>query len=302
VNEPQNFPPERNLGLIFLAASTVLLVIMGGWGIWQASNAVIGPVFLLSLAPVILALALGPWVGYRFYALLTANYVIERDGLRLHWGLRAEVIPMDVVKWIRPAKDMDITIPLPRLYLPGSILGRRRIPNYGEVEFLASTTDNLILIATTERIFAVSPDDPQGFLQAYRRFTELGSLTPLEAQSVYLTFLLARVWDDHTARYLLLAGIVLSLALLVSVSLAIPSRQQVTLGFNPSGALRDLVPSIQLFLLPVLNAFFLIANLVAGLYFYRRDESRTLAYLIWGCGVVTPMLFLAGVLFILQAS
>jgi hypothetical protein len=302
VNEPQNFRPERNPGLVFLAAATVLLVIMGGWGIWKASIAVIGPEFLLALAPVILALALGPWVGYRFYALLMAYYVVERDGLRLHWGLRAEVVPMDTVKWIRPAKDMDITIPLPRLYLPGSILGRRRIPEYGEIEFLASTADNLILIATAERIFAISPDDTQGFLQAYRRFTELGSLTPLAAQSVYLTFLLARVWDDHIARYLLLVDIVLSLALLVSVSLAIPSRQQVTLGINLSGALRDLVPSIQLFLLPVLNAFFLIANLAAGLYFYRRDENRNLAYLIWGCGVVTPALFMAGVLFILQAS
>lgn len=302
MNEPVVFPPERTPGLVFLAAVTLLVVALGAWGIWQASSAVIGPVFLFDLAPVILALALGPWLGYRFYALLMANYVIERDGLHLHWGLRTEVIPMDVVKWIRLAKDLDMPIPLPRLLLPGAVLGRRRIPDFGEIEFLASTPDNLILIATAERIYAVSPADRQGFLQTYQRLTELGSLTPLEAHSIYPTFLLARVWDDAVARYLLLAAIVLSLALLVSVSLAIPSRPQLNLGFNPSGTARDPVPSIQLLLLPVLDVFFLITNLVAGLFFYRRDESRSLAYLIWGCGVVTPLLFLAGVFFIVQTG
>jgi hypothetical protein len=302
MNEPYIFPPERTPGLVFLGVVTVLVVALGAWGIWQASSAVIGPVFLFDLAPVILALALGPWLGYRFYALLTANYVIERDGLRLHWGLRTEVIPINAVKWIRSAKDLDMPIPLPRLLLPGAALGRRHIPNLDEIEFMASTPDNLILIATSERIYAVSPADRQDFLQTYQRLTELGSLTPLEAHSVYPTFLLARVWDDPVARYLLLAAMVLSLALLVSVGLTIPSRLQVNLGFNPSGTARDLVPSIQLLLLPVLDVFFLIADLVAGLFFYRRDESRSLAYLIWSCSVLTPVLFLAGVFFIVQAG
>jgi hypothetical protein len=302
MSESHVFTPERSLGLIFLGTATVFLVLLGVWGIWRASYAVIGPEFLFSLAPIILSLSLAPLLGYRFYALLTANYVIERDGLRLQWGLRAEVIPMDVVKWIRLAKDLDITIQLPTMSLPGAILSRRRIADYGEIEFLASSSDNLVLIATPERTFAVSPADPQRFLQTYRVFTELGSLTPLEAHSTYPTFLLARVWDDRLARYLLLAGFTLTLALLVSVSLVISSHHQVTLGFNPSGALRDLVPSIQLLLLPVLNAFFMIGNLVAGLYFYRNDERRSLSYLIWASGVMTPVLFMAGVLFILQAS
>jgi hypothetical protein len=83
---------------------------------------------------------------------------------------------------------------------------------------------------------------------------------------------------------------------------------------------------VRLLLLPVVNALFVLANLLLGLFFFRRGEARSadnlpeeerpklttnplkpgggkvLAYLLWGGGVLTPFLFLAAVYFILRAG
>jgi hypothetical protein len=54
-----------------------------------------------------------------------------------------------------------------------------------------------------------------------------------------------------------------------------------------------------LLLLPVLNTFFYMAESLFGLYFFRSDETRTLAYLLWGSGLFTAILFLIAALSIL---
>jgi hypothetical protein len=177
-----------------------------------------------------------------------------------------------------------------------------------QVEFLAAQTRPLVLVATPGRIYAISPDDPKGFLQRYQHFSELGSLAPLPARSVFPSFLLARVWATRPARYLILGGLALSLILLIWVSLAVPERPAVSLGFTPESLPTEPVPSVRLLLLPVLNIFFYLANLLAGLYFFRAEGEPEasvklpLAYLLWGSGVLTPLLFLLGVLFILRSG
>jgi hypothetical protein len=52
----------------------------------------------------------------------------------------------------------------------------------------------------------------------------------------------------------------------------------------------------------VLNAFFFLADMLLGLFFYRRPESQVASYLLWGSGVLTALLFLGAVYFILQAG
>jgi hypothetical protein len=109
-----------------------------------------------------------------------------------------------------------------------------------------------------------------------------------------------RLWGTPAARYLTLAGAVLSLGVLVWVSLSISGLEQVSLGFTPAGSPRTYIPSIRLMLLPVLNALIYLVNLFLGLAFFRREESQPLAYLLWGTGVFASILFLIAVYFILQ--
>jgi hypothetical protein len=243
-----------------------------------------------------------PLLTYRLYALRNSLYVLERDGIRIRWGLRAEEIPMTSVLWVHLRSELGTPLPLPRLRWPGAVLGVRHWPGAGNVEFLASNARNLVLVSTPERIFAISPADPEIFLHTFDRFTEMGSLTPLEARSVYPTFLLTRVWRARAARVLLLASLVLSLSLLVWVSLTIPSRLQIYLGFKPDGTFGDPVPAVHMLLLPVVNTIFVLIDSILGLFFFRREESQPYSYLLWGMGVLTPFLFLMAVFFILQAG
>jgi hypothetical protein len=209
---------------------------------------------------------------------------------------------MNEVLWVREERELDQRIPLPWFPLPGAVLGSRRMKELGNVEFMASRFSGLILVATSDQLFAITPGDPQAFLQTYQRFTELGSITPLPAQSVYPTFLLARVWSDRFALALVLTGLAFSLVLLVWVGLAIPNRSQIFLGFDPGGNPRDLVPAVRLLLLPVLNSFLFLVDFLLGIFFYRREQSQTVAYLLWSGGAVTPLLFLIAIFFILQSG
>jgi hypothetical protein len=301
------FYPPRRPGLIFQGAAILGLAAAGLLSLWEATQAQVGPVFLLYLLPALLALGVVPFLAYRAYAMWRAAYILERDGLHIYWGLRAEDIPMSSVKWMRLAGETQASLPMPLLRWPGAVLGVRRLPDGEQVEFLASQTRPLVLVATPERIYAISPHDPGEFLHRYQHFSELGSLAPLPARSVFPSFLLARVWSTLPARYLLLAGLVLSLILLAWVSLAIPLRPAISLGFSPDGIPAEPVPSVRLLLLPVLNGFFYLASVLAGLYFFRSEgepeaNARVpLAYLLWGSGALTPLLFLFGVYSILQA-
>jgi hypothetical protein len=171
------------------------------------------------------------------------------------------------------------------------------------------------LIAVADQVFAISPEDPQAFLQAFQGFMEMGSLSPLPERSVYPGFLLARFWQTPPARYLLLGSLLLNLVTLILVILAAPSGEQITLGF---GAGREPVPAVRLLLLPVISSFFFILDFLLGLFLFRRTESqttshpitgaiwlipgRTIAYLLWSSAVVSSGLFLLAVAFILQAS
>jgi len=302
VSEEVIFQANRRVGLIFHLVIILLLITGAVIGLLQASRASIGPVFLFYLLPGLICAGLVPVFGYFGYALYRSNYVLQRDGIRLNWGLRIEDIPIDTIQWVHSATDLESPLLLPWLHWPGAMVGRRSVQGLGDVEYLASSRASLVLIGTNEKTYAISPEDPSGFLTTYHRLNELGSLKPLTARSIFPTFLLARVWSSRVARIMLLTGLGLSLLLLIWVSMAIPARTQVTLGFDPSGNPRGPIPSVRLLLLPVINTMFFLADTLLGLYFYREVEARPLAFLLWAGGAITPLLFLISVFFILQTG
>ena len=297
--EESVFRPPRRLGVLVNSIGIVLLTLVGTYNLWKASGAEVGPDFLIHLLLSLASLALIPLLSYVTYALWRATYILERDGIRLQWGLRREEIPIDRVLRVGPVEDAGIKLPLPWLRWPGSVLGQRRLPDSSTVDFLAARSSQLMVISTPGRAFVISPNDPRGFMQAYRQFAELGSLTPLPARTIYANFLVARLWTDLTARYLLLAATALVLALVTWVSLAAPGRGSVTWGFTIPGASPEPQPSIRLLLLPVLNALFFALDFTFGLFLYSRDGQRHLAYLLWGSSVLTGALFLVGLILIL---
>ena len=316
MDEVYEYSPPQRMGVIYNALFLLIMVLGGAWSILLATRTEVGASFLVYLLVGLVAISLAPAFAYRLRALLGANYILQRDGIRLKWGLRLEDIPVGKVLWVNHAHDMEPAVPLPLVYWPGAVLGTRKTKSGIVVEFFASRSTSLVLVATEERVFAISPEDPEGFVTTFNTLTQQGSLAPIPAQSVSPSFLLARVWKDRPAQVILLGSLVLSLALLIWVGLTIPRISEIPFDLSPGGSPLDFVPSIQLLLLPALNAIFLGADFLLGLFFYRRADpqisseaggsgqpaGKPLAYLLWGSSALTSLLFLSAMLFILRAS
>jgi hypothetical protein len=293
-----HFPPARRLGLILHGIIILVLGLGSMWGFLNLTRAEMGLTFVTYLLTGFLAFAPIPFFAYRAYALLRADYYIDRDSLAMLWGLRIEDIPLTDIEWVRPASDLTYPLLLPRFRLPGAILGTRRHPDLGLVEFIASSSRNLILIATSKRIFAISPGNPAGLVQTFARATEMGSLTPTEAKSVYPSFLITQAWESPLARFLWMSGILLNLGLIVWVGILIPSLSQIPFGFDPFGIPSELAPPTQLILLPLVSTLMFIIGVTAGLYLYRWDRQRPLAFIVWISSALCTLFFLLAVLFL----
>lgn len=289
------FHPPRRTGLIFQGGLILALVGVGGYFFYRATQEPSGLDFMLFMLIALVIMTPLPLLAYRFYALLTAYYILQRSGLTIHWGLRHEDIPLNDIEWIRPADELGFRLLMPWMRLPGAILGSRKIPELGEVEFLAADTAHMILVATPDKVFAISPVNLNGFTAVFQQVNELGSLAPLDAQSVYPKFLIGRVWEDKLARILILVGLGIALVLLAVVAIAIP-RLDTIVWTRPGST----APAERLLLLPVLDSMLWLLDLFFGLFLYRLGEDlRTAAYLLWGSGVVAGAILLVGALILI---
>jgi hypothetical protein len=302
VREVFIFRPPRRTGIILHGIAALILAVIGGVGMWKASLSESGSTFLLYLLGALLAIAFLPGLLYRMYSLQQARYILARDGISLYWGLRHEEIPINLVTWVGSADQNRMVLSKPFFRLPGAILGVQTQADGKPVEFLASRDTKLVMIVTLERVFAISPANEIEFLNRYRKLAEFGSLAPIQSLSDYPTFLLARSWADRPARFLLITSALLALGLIAWVSLSIPSHPMTALRLNADGSPVELVPGVRLLLLPVLNTFFFIADLLLGLFFYRRADTKSLGYLMWASSTLTSLLFSGAVYFILRVT
>ena len=296
-----HFPPAKRLGLIIHAVIILVLAGVCTWGFLNITRAAVGPMFVSYLLAALLAFAPIPFFAYRAYALLRADYYIDRDSLAILWGLRVEDIPLTDIEWIRPASDLSAPLSLPRFRLPGAVIGTRRHADLGLVEFLAADSRKLILVATSKRVFAISPKEMASLVRTFARATELGSLTPAEAKSVYPSFIITQAWENPFARFLWISGLILNLGLFVWVGILIPSLPQVPIGFNSFGAPAEPSSSVRLILLPFISSLMFMIGVFAGLYFYRWELQRPLAFILWLSSTLCAVLFLIAVLFLVTA-
>lgn len=276
-----SFQPVRRRGpfllsvivFILLSASVALFIL--------ALQEQYGAYFVLFLIVSLLLLIPAFFVMYRLYALIRAEYRVSREGVLLQWGLRREEIPLNDIDWVRLATETESDLRIPPLALPGAILGTVHSEELGNVEYMASDINNLMLIYTQKKTYAISPANAASFLDSFRRSFEMGSLVPIQPASVLPATYLRTVWSDRWARAFVLAGFILTLLLLVSVSLLIPTLNTVSLGFDSSGIKLAPVQSTQLLLLPILGIFFFVIDLIGGSSITAKP-IRALSHLSFG--------------------
>ncbi len=300
--QAETFPPSRWRGLILHTLLIVLLLAVAGWAFVNLGQAAIGPAVLIYLAILLITLPLLPFFVYRAFALWRAQYVLTRDSLGISWGLRIEDIPLTEIEWVRLATDLPSPLRPPTLSLPGALLGVRHHSDLpAPIEFIASEPATLLLVATADRIYAISPENPAAFLNAFRRAMELGSLQPTPGVSQYPSFLVARAWQQPSTRFFWIAGLLLNLGLITWTVFLIPAIPRLPLGFTPSGQPLPAVLSVRLTLLPVLSVSLFAAGVLAGLYFFRLPQYHLLGLLIWASSALTSLFFLIAVWFLVSA-
>jgi hypothetical protein len=279
----------------------ILLLVILAVCIWQASIQTNGSGLVLWSVSGLVVFSPLPFVVYRAYALSRGDYLLDRDNLTLRWGLRLEQIPVSDVEWVRSAIDLSHPLRLPAFSMPGAVLGTRRHPDLGVVEFMADDVSKLLLVATAKKVYAISPADPAVFAQDFQRNVEMGSLAPIAPQSVYPSFVVAQAWKNTPARFLWFIALFMNIGLLVWVSLLIPGLKDIPLGFLTTGVPRNIVPGAQLFLLPTISILFSVITWLMGLYQYRRPNQRALAFFTWGFNALAGVFFLMAVLFIISS-
>ncbi|GAB4542381.1 MAG: hypothetical protein Fur002_12520 [Anaerolineales bacterium] len=290
-------PPKRNGFIVhgIIAATLTLIVVIAFINLTRVE---VGAAFLISLLILLAAFAPLPFFAYRLYSLWNAEYILSRDSLALRWGLRVEDIPLGDIEFVRAAQDLAAPLRLPVPALPGGLLGARRHQDLGIVEFLASDAKKLLLVATAKRVFVISPEQPAQFTQTFARAVELGSLTPAESKSVYPSFVVGQAWKNGVARYFWLTAVLLNVGLFAWVSFIIPLTDRVALGAQFNGSALETVPSSQLIIFPLASLALTFIGWVAGLYLYRREQERPLAFILWASSALTGLLFLLAALFV----
>jgi hypothetical protein len=291
-----HFIPSRRSGYIFQGVLLTFLAGSGGLAFWASLGQKAGSDLVFYLVLSVLLLAPTPVIIYRLYALTQASYTLERDGLRIRWGLRAEDIPLPRIEWVRPANELGFPLRTPWTAMPGAFSGVIRVEGLGPVEFIASDVSTMLLIATPEKIYAISPANPKAFVRSFMRVIELGSLSPLPTRSIRPAAFIETVWADRVARIILVAGAVLAVILFLTVALRIPALPAVSLGFDAQKHPMEAGPAESLLLLAVLGGFSYVIDLLSGLFFYRREPNRIIAYLLWGMGVAAPLMLWIGAL------
>jgi hypothetical protein len=279
------FPINRSLGLslglgamAFLAlVDALLLAVLRGLG-WLTLGGFVAACLLLASVPVLL------FVGYRTYALARARYVLSRNALVVEWGGRRLVVPMAQVREAGRAADFESDV-LPRgLHWPGNRVGHGEVPPLGPVEFLAAADKaDLVLLHHTGGWLALSPEDPQAFLDHLVGVQAEGVEEDVEPEDAQPPFARWDLWHDRLALAMLGAGllsVVVLLGYLVLIAPQLPA--QIALHFNAQGQPDRFGPPAGLLILPVIAGLAWLANGLAGIWLHRSTSERPAAYLLLG--------------------
>jgi hypothetical protein len=285
--------PPIQRGVIVHLGILLILLAASGYLLWLALFQQTRGVFILYLIASVLIFLPFPFFLYRLISLLRAKYTLSRDGVSIQWGLRTEDIPITEIEWMRLPADLAIKLPIPRIIFPGAVLGTRKHRDLGIIEYIASDFNQLVLIATKDRIFAISPRNINAFENDFSRSAEMGSIIPIKKQSSQLQFIVSSLMSDKAARAFLLSSAFLSLLLLIAVSFIIPTRATVPLGLEAIGINREESSSERLILLPLLSFFIFFVDFGFGSYLYRKKGFKNAAYIVFASALILPISFSA---------
>ena len=300
------FPPNIQRGMIIHTALAIgSTAVMAASILWIANNAIDNSNIAWLFANLFLILAFGTvtaYFCYRMFGLYRAKYELDRNFLQINWGMRFERVPVSDIEWVKHISHFKNGLSLPFLHFTGSITGEVQQEGLGNVEFLASEAENMVLIGTPKKIFAISPADLNQFLAAVNRIFEMGTLEVNEGHSVYPPLALTSAWKDTKNQTMWIFTLLANLAFLGLVLYLLPGINSIILSASTANIPQEPVPGQQLLLLPLLSFASSFIGFLLGLYLYQDQKMARLAQLIWGASPVATIFLIFSLFFILPTG
>jgi len=291
------FTPNKLRGSILLIGLGLLFLSAGGTLTYLAFQQANSGVMLLMLVGGLVLLVPVPILTYNAYTLVRARYILDRDGLRIRWGLRYEDIPLPEIQWVRPIGQMGYAVQTPFFTFLGILQGLIPCEELGRVEFFATSNKQTILIATSRDVYALSPQRMDLFLNSLQDAVERGSLSPISWQSERPVSFIGNAFKVKTIRYGIIAGFLLNVALITAASILMPRLDSVQFGF--ASASNEPVPANRLMLLPTLSLMVFVLDVAVGFFLYRKEDTRGIAQIVFLSSIITPTLLLISLVFLL---
>lgn len=297
--------PPRTKGLVIGILLLVILSAAITTSVIQLASKTVTPFLGIWTSLVVIGLPLIALNIYRIYGLITAQYILDRDGVYVRWGLSRVQIPLGKIMEVVPQSEIT-----PRLSIsfgfwwPGCVVGKSQSKFHGSIDFFAtSTARGNIVIALETRKIVISPPDVQAFIRTFADTVQMGSLEEIPEFSEHPDFFSARLWEDRSARLTILGGLSTILILLAFLALRVPNLPSVVpFGFDRAGVPDVFVPPARLLLLPLVGGVFWLVDLILGSWLYRQEGNRPIAYLVWGVGVLMGGILWIAVINLISAS
>lgn len=298
------FLPPKFKGLVFGLSGIGLILALD---IFLALLVRGTPSAFLTFSGVCLMIATGPvlaWLGYRCYGLGRARYILSRNAFVVDWGIRRDVIPMELIGEVRAGTDFEGELRPEGINWPGCVIGRGNVASFGVVEFLATTEKSgLVLIQCPAAWLAISPEDPQTFLSTFAEAQALGPEEKIEPESVSLNVEQWALWHDRLALTLVAVGGTSALLLFGYLTLLLSKLPaQVTLHFNAQGLPDRSGSPTRLFILPLAAVLIWVVNTLGGAWLHRSENERPGAYLLFGATLVAQILVWGAVISLTAGS
>jgi hypothetical protein len=255
---------------------------------WQIDIGAFGLLLLL-----LVSLLAAIWSAHRFVAALTLTYDIDRNGLYIRWAGNQTIVPLDRV--------VTIDVGAGPTFLPFGIF--QRVGTYWGRAFASETPLYLyatqppgecLIIYTTDAAYAVSPEDPEAFVQDLEQRRNLGATKIMQPSVEHSRVFHYVFWRDGTVLTLVVAAVVINLLALALIATTYPSlAPAVEMRFDATGEVAELRPRHQVLFLPLAALGLSLFNTATGMLLYRRLPPG--ARLLQGASVIVQLLFLVAI-------
>jgi len=261
-----------------------------------------GPRAAVVLAGLLVAVPLTLRLAYWVWGLVGLRYVLGRDGLVIRWAATRQVIPMSAITHVLAGRAYDG--PLAGMRWPGHEVGRTTLRDddgatRDALVYATAPPEGQLVVLTPSLAYAISPADPQAFVEDFRMRHRLGP---------------TQVWEQHTARApianlslladrpaLALLGLAAALNLLAFLWLIwhypdLPAQIALRYRFDPAAGLPvpgPLSPTSSAWNLPAIGLATLALN---GALAAAGHARARLAALLLGAGAAAVQLVIGAIL------